>query len=89
MIKWYSAWAQANSLCYKPIGHELVRQLNPMKRWFQRFGANAGVLGEFVVFLWKRKLWWLIPMVMTLLLCGLLLIFASSTGLGPFIYSLF
>ena len=60
-----------------------------MKQWFQRFGANAGVLGEFVVFLWKRKMWWLIPMVMTLLLCGLLLIFASSTGLGPFIYSLF
>jgi hypothetical protein len=60
-----------------------------MKRWFQSFGANAGVLGEFLVFLWKRKLWWLIPMVTTLLLCGLLLIFASSTGLGPFIYSLF
>jgi len=49
----------------------------------------AGVLGEFVVFLWKRKMWWLIPMVMTLLVCGLLLVFASSTGLGPFIYSLF
>ena len=31
----------------------------------------------------------LIPMVMTLLICGLLLVFASSTGLGPFIYSLF
>jgi hypothetical protein len=51
--------------------------------------ANAGVLGDFVFFLWKRKMWWLIPMVMTLLICGLLLVFASSTGLGPFIYSLF
>jgi len=60
-----------------------------MKRWFQSVGANAGVLGEFLVFLWKRKLWWMIPMVTTLLLCGVLLIFASSTGLGPFIYSLF
>ena len=64
-------------------------QVEFMKRWFQSFGANAGVLAEFLVFLWKRKLWWLIPMVTTLLLCGLLLIFASSTGLGPFIYSLF
>ena len=64
-------------------------QMSEMKRWLQRFGANAGVLGEFMVFLWKQKLWWLIPMVATLLLCGLLLIFASSTGLGPFIYSLF
>jgi len=60
-----------------------------MKQWFKRLGANAGVLGGLLVFLWKRKMWWLIPMVMTLLLCGLLLIFASSTGLGPFIYSLF
>jgi hypothetical protein len=60
-----------------------------MRKWFQRLGANAGVLGELLVFLWKRKMWWLIPMVTTLLLCGVLLIFASSTGLGPFIYSLF
>jgi hypothetical protein len=59
-----------------------------MKRWFQGLSANAGVLGEFLVFLWKRKLWWMIPMVMTLLLCGLLLVFASATPLGPFIYSL-
>lgn len=60
-----------------------------MKTWFQSFGANAGVLGELLAFLWKRKLWWLIPMVTTLLFCGLLLVFASSSGLGPFIYSLF
>jgi hypothetical protein len=59
-----------------------------MKRWFQGLGANAGVLGEFLFFLWKRKLWWMIPMVMTLLLCGLVFVFASATGLGPFIYSL-
>jgi drug/metabolite transporter superfamily protein YnfA len=60
-----------------------------MSRWFQRLGANAGVLGEFIVYLWKQKMWWLIPMVTVLLVCGLLLVFASSTGLGPFIYSLF
>ena len=60
-----------------------------MKKWFKSFGANAGVLGELLVFLWKMKMWWLIPMVTVLLVCGLLLIFASSTGLGPFIYSLF
>jgi hypothetical protein len=34
-------------------------------------------------------LWWLIPMVSVLLLFGLLLIFASASGVGPFIYSLF
>ena len=60
-----------------------------MKKWLQSFGANAGVVGELFTLLWKMKMWWLIPMVTVLLVCGLLLVFASSTGLGPFIYSLF
>ena len=60
-----------------------------MKQFLNRMSANAGVLGALLVFLWKRKLWWLIPMVATLVLCGVLLVFASTSGLGPFIYSLF
>ena len=60
-----------------------------MKRWLRGFVANAGVVGEIIVFLWKRKLWWLIPMVVTLLVFGLLLVFASASGVGPFVYSLF
>jgi hypothetical protein len=47
------------------------------------------VAGELVGFLWQRKLWWLIPMVVMLLMFGLLLIFASSSGVAPFIYTLF
>ena len=45
--------------------------------------------GQLLNFLWQRKLWWLIPMVAVLLLFGLLLIFASASGVGPFIYTLF
>jgi hypothetical protein len=33
--------------------------------------------------------WWLLPMVVVLLLFGILLILASATPLGPFIYTLF
>jgi len=51
--------------------------------------VNFGVVGELLLFLWKRKMWWLIPMVSVLLLLGLLLIFASTSGVGPFIYTLF
>ena len=51
--------------------------------------ANIGVVGELFVFLWQHKLWWLIPMVALLLLFGLLLVFASASGVGPFIYTLF
>lgn len=60
-----------------------------MKNFFQGMITNTGVVGEVLQFLWARKLWWMIPMVTVLLLFGLLLIFASSSGVAPFIYTLF
>ncbi|MEM7111689.1 MAG: DUF5989 family protein [Chloroflexota bacterium] len=51
--------------------------------------SNFGVVGELLGFLWERKLWWLLPMVTVLLIFGLLIIFASASGLAPFIYTLF
>jgi hypothetical protein len=51
--------------------------------------TNMGVAGELLTFLWARKLWWLIPMVTMLLLFGLLFFFATASGVGPFIYTLF
>ncbi|MGH2537042.1 MAG: DUF5989 family protein [Candidatus Promineifilaceae bacterium] len=60
-----------------------------MKAFLRSMSSNVGVVGELLAYLWQRKLWWLIPMVAILLLFGLLLIFASSSGIGPFIYTLF
>ena len=60
-----------------------------MANWFRTFSANAGVVGQIFAYLWKNKLWWLIPMVAVLVLFGLLLLFASASGIGPFIYTLF
>ena len=60
-----------------------------MKDFFKSMLTNMGVAGEVLVFLWQRKRWWLIPMVTALLLFGLLLIFASASGIAPFIYTLF
>lgn len=51
--------------------------------------SNISVVSELLAFLWKRKLWWLMPMVFLLLVFGLLLIFASASGIGPLIYTLF
>ncbi|MEW6482355.1 MAG: DUF5989 family protein [bacterium] len=51
--------------------------------------TRFGIMGELIGFLWQRKLWWLIPMVVVLLLFALLLIFAQSSAVGPFIYTLF
>ncbi|AOY83417.1 DUF5989 family protein [Moorena producens JHB] len=60
-----------------------------MQNFLRAMVTNLGIVGEILVFLWERKLWWLIPMVTILLAFGLLLIFANASGIAPFIYSLF
>ncbi|MEW5795017.1 MAG: DUF5989 family protein [Candidatus Zixiibacteriota bacterium] len=40
-------------------------------------------------FLRARKKWWLTPFVVVLLLFGLLMVFAQSSVLAPFIYAIF
>lgn len=52
-------------------------------------GRKLGIIRELMGFLWERKLWWLMPMVLILLVFGLLLIFAQSSAVAPFIYTLF
>lgn len=54
-----------------------------------KFTSKLAIFKELLVFLWRKKLWWLIPMVVVLVLFGLLLIFAQSSAVAPFIYSLF
>ncbi len=48
---------------------------------------------EFFKELWEfmkeRKKWWLIPIVIVLLLLGLILIFAESSAVAPFVYPIF
>lgn len=51
--------------------------------------SRLGILGELFSFLWQRKLWWLMPMIVILVLSMILLIAAQASGLGPFIYTLF
>lgn len=60
-----------------------------MKAFVRSMITNLGVFGELLHFLWQRKLWWLIPMVVVLMLLALLIVFASTSGIGPFIYTLF
>jgi hypothetical protein len=58
-----------------------------------KMGSGAvqrlGIAGELLSFLWERKLWWMIPMVLVLLVFGGLMVAAQGTALGPFIYTLF
>lgn len=51
--------------------------------------ARSQVLREFVAFLKEEKKYWLAPIAIVLMLFGLLLVFAQSSAIAPFIYSLF
>jgi len=39
--------------------------------------------------MWIRKLWWMIPMILILVMFAALLIFAQGSAIAPFIYTLF
>jgi hypothetical protein len=60
-----------------------------VKKFFQQMTTNMGTAGSVLAFLWQRKRWWLIPLVTALLLFALLLVFATASGVAPFIYTLF
>jgi hypothetical protein len=51
--------------------------------------AKLRILGEFFTFLRQEKKYWLAPIVIVLVLFGLLLVFAQSSAVAPFIYTLF
>jgi hypothetical protein len=60
-----------------------------MRAFLKGMWTNVGVVGEVLAYLWQRRRWWLIPLVAALLAFGLLLIFATTSGIAPFIYTLF
>ena len=47
------------------------------------------VVREFWEFLGQQKKYWLVPIIVVLILLGLLMVFAQSSAVAPFIYTLF
>ena len=58
-------------------------------KWLSTIFTRLGTAGELLQFFWERKLWWLYPMILVLLLFGLLMVFAQTSPIAPFIYTLF
>ncbi len=50
---------------------------------------RVGIFAELWDFLKVRKKWWLGPPLVILLLLAVLLVFAESSAVAPFIYTLF
>jgi hypothetical protein len=51
--------------------------------------GRSSLVRELWDFMRVRKKWWLAPLLFILLLLGGLLIFAQTSALAPFIYTLF
>jgi hypothetical protein len=59
--------------------------MRPLESFFNRLG----IAGELLGFFWQHKWWWITPMILALLAFGGLLVFAQSSAVAPFIYTLF
>ncbi|MBI4148728.1 hypothetical protein HY490_05535 [Candidatus Woesearchaeota archaeon] len=47
------------------------------------------LLRDLWAFMLENKKWWLLPLILMLLLVGVLIVFAQSSAVSPFIYALF
>jgi len=51
--------------------------------------GGVSTIRELFGFLWARKLWWIVPFVITLLVVAVLLLVGEATGIAPFVYTMF
>ncbi|PYM29933.1 MAG: hypothetical protein DME15_20090 [Candidatus Rokuibacteriota bacterium] len=58
-------------------------------RIFDGLLSHVTIMGELLEFFWQRKSWWLTPLVLALLIVGVFIVFAQSSAIAPFIYTLF
>ena len=58
-------------------------------RVLRNMTSGFGTVRELMRFLRQRRLWWLMPFVVTLLIVGVLVLVGQVTGVAPFIYTLF
>ncbi len=50
---------------------------------------RANIIKELLSFFWRERLWWMIPFVVVLVIVALLLVFAQSSPIIPFLYTAF
>lgn len=51
------------------------------------FGTKAVIFKDLLSFLWQRKIWWLIPLMIILVLFIAVLVVESTAGIAPFVYT--
>ena len=57
---------------------------------WRQFGRRLETVQELTKYFWRRRLWWLLPMVVLLGLFGVLLVTSQTMPfVAPFIYTMF
>ncbi|MBU0766750.1 hypothetical protein KKF55_03125 [Patescibacteria group bacterium] len=51
--------------------------------------TKLSIFSDLWTFMRIRKMWWLMPIIMMIVLLGLILVFAQGSPLAPFIYTVF
>jgi hypothetical protein len=69
--------------------NETPKTDKPKSSGLNDFFARMGILGELLSFFWRRKLYWLVPMIIALVVLGVLIAAGGAGGAGLFIYTLF
>lgn len=59
------------------------------KSLIRRLILKSTILRELISFLWKNKLWWMIPILIVFILLGILIWLVQSSAVVPYIYTLF
>jgi hypothetical protein len=60
-----------------------------VKRFFRNLFSRLGIASQLLGFFWRRKIWWMTPLVLVILVLGVLVIFGQSSAVSAFIYTLF
>ena len=63
--------------------------MRPVLRFLRNAFARVRIAGGLLGFVWRRRIWWMIPLVTVLLVAALLVIFGQSSAISAFVYALF
>jgi hypothetical protein len=58
-------------------------------RFLDSIVVRLGIMNELLQFFLQNKWWWLAPMLIVLFVLGVVIIFAQSSAISVFIYTLF
>ncbi|MBI5708802.1 MAG: hypothetical protein HZC42_00610 [Candidatus Eisenbacteria bacterium] len=60
-----------------------------IRRFFRNLFARLGIASGLLGYFWRRKIWWMVPLVLVILVLGVIVIFGQSSAVSSFIYTLF